>query len=354
MSTAPRDTRAVTSAAAGTGAAATAGPEGAPSLLPRVGRLLKRQAWVTGAWVLLGLLLILGVATHPTGFSSFDVQTLVLNSMPLAFAAMAQAVVVISGGIDLSVGAAMSVFNVASAKLMETASFREAILLSFALMAGGLVLGALNGILVVLSKVPDIVVTLATSFVLSGVALLILETPGGGAPLDYGNLVLGSVGTDWIPEGLLVLAGALLVFWLPLRLSRTGLAIYAVGSSRTAAFLSGVRVGWTRIAAYAMAGLFASLGGLALTATSSNGSPIAGNIYTLQSFAAIVLGGVLLAGGRGGLVGPVVAAFVLSEITAQLSYWEVEPNWAQVIQGAVVVVVVLIGGLALLLRGRRQ
>jgi ribose transport system permease protein len=103
-----------------------------------------------------------------------------------------------------------------------------------------------------------------------------------------------------------------------------------------------------------MAGLFASLGGLALTATSSNGSPIAGNIYTLQSFAAIVLGGVLLAGGRGGLVGPVVAAFVLSEITAQLSYWEVEPNWAQVIQGAVVVVVVLIGGLALLLRGRRQ
>jgi ribose transport system permease protein len=354
MSTAPRDTRTVRSAAAATGAAAAAPPPGTPPLLNRTGRFLRRQAWVTGAWVLLALLLILGVATHPTGFSAFDVQTLVLGSMPLAFAAMAQAVVVISGGIDLSVGAAMSVFNVASARLFETASFSQAVGLSFALMACGVLVGAANGVLVVLTRVPDIVVTLATSFVLAGVALLILNTPGGGAPLDYGNLVQGGVGTDWVPEGIVVLAAVLLVFWLPVRVSRAGLALYAIGSNRNAAFLSGVRVGWTRILAYALAGLFAALGGLALTATTANGNPIAGSIYTLQSFAAIVLGGVLLAGGRGGLVGPVVGAFALTQITSQLSYWQVEPNWAQVIQGAIVVVVVLIGGVALLWRERKR
>ena len=230
MSTTPRDPRPVRSAA--TGAAAAAAPAGAPPLLDRAGRYVRRQAWVTGAWVLLALLLILGVATHPTGFSSFDVQTLVLGSMPLAFAAMAQAVVVISGGIDLSVGAAMSVFNVASARLFENASFPQAVGLSFALMACGVLVGAGNGLLVVLTRVPDIVVTLATSFVLAGVALAILNTPGGGAPLDYGNLVQGGLGTDWLPEGVLVLAAVLLVFWLPLRLSRPGLALYAIGSSR--------------------------------------------------------------------------------------------------------------------------
>ena len=354
MSTAPKDTRAVGSAAAGTGAAAALPPPGAPSLVHRLGRYVRRQAWVTGAWVLLALILILGVATHPTGFSSFDVQTLVLGSAPLAFAAMAQSVVVISGGIDLSVGAAISVFNVASARLMETASFPQAIGISFALMVGGLLLGSMNGILVVVTRVPDIVVTLATSFVLSGIALLILGSPGGGAPLEYGNLVLGSVGTDWVPEGLVVIAAVLVLVWLPLRLSRPGLALYAIGSNRSAAFLSGVRVARTRVLSYAMAGFFAALGGLALTATTANGNPVAGSIYTLQSFAAVVLGGVLLSGGRGGLVGPVVAAFVLTQITSQLSYWQVEPNWAQVIQGAIVVGVVLIGGMAILLRGRRR
>src|SRR5262249_47279349 len=153
---------------------------------------------------------------------------------------------------------------------------------------------------------------------------------------------------------LVLIAAVLVLVWLPLRLSRPGLALYAIGSNRNAAFLSGVRVARTRVLSYAMAGFFAALGGLALTATTANGNPVAGSIYTLQSFAAVVLGGVLLSGGRGGLVGPVVAAFVLTQITSQFSYWQVEPNWAQVIQGAIVVGVVLIGGMAILLRGRRR
>jgi ribose transport system permease protein len=142
------------------------------------------------------------------------------------------------------------------------------------------------------------------------------------------------------------------VIWLPVKWSREGLALYAVGSNRNAAYLSGVRVSRTKIFSYSLAGLFAAFGGLALTATTANGSPIAGSIYTLQSFAAVVLGGVSLAGGRGGLVGPVAAAFILTQITSQLTYWNVDPAYSQVIQGAIVVGVVMIGGLALLRRRR--
>ncbi len=233
-------------------------------------------------------------------------------------------------------------------------TFRQAVGLSFALMACGVLVGAVTGLLVVLTRVPDIVVTLATSFVLAGVALAVLNTPGGGAPLDYGNLVQGGLGTDWLPEGVLVLAAVLLVFWLPLRLSRPGLALYAIGSNRNAAFLSGVRVGLD-----ADRGL-------------RDGRPVRlprrprpdrddghrrpdrrQHLHAAVGRRDRARRG---AAGRrrGGLVGPIVGAFVLTQITSQLSYWNVDPNWAQAIQGAVIVVVVMIGGMALPWRERSR
>ena len=100
------------------------------------------------------------------------------------------------------------------------------------------------------------------------------------------------------------------VIWIPLRRSVLGLSLYAIGSNRLAAFRSGVAVGRTKIIAYSLAGLFCAFGGLALTASTGIGSPVPG-AYTLHSVAAIVLGGVSLAGGRGGIVGPILAVFIL-------------------------------------------
>jgi ribose transport system permease protein len=349
MSTTPRDPRPVRSAA--TGAAAAAAPVGAPPLLDRAGRYVRRQAWVTGAWVLLALLLLLGVATHPTGFSSFDVQTLVLGSMPLAFAAMAQAVVVISGGIDLSVGAAMSVFNVASARLFENASFPQAVGLSFALIACGALVGACNGLLVVLTRVPDIVVTLAMSFVWAGSALLVLNRPGGGSSTWLKEIIKGSLGNEWIPKAAIVLIVVIAVIWIPLRRSKSGLRIYAVGSDRLAAFRSGVSVGRTKVLAYALLGLFAALGGLALTASTGIGTPVPGP-YTLLSVAAVVLGGVSLAGGRGGIVGPLIAVAILQLIRTDMTFLRFDPNLAVVVQGVILIGVVMVGSLVQLRRQR--
>jgi ribose transport system permease protein len=208
----------------------------------------------------------------------------------------------------------------------------------------GLVLGAINGGVVVITRVPDIVVTLAMSFVWAGIALLVLKTPGGASAVWLRDLVSGSLFSEWIPKAAVVLVIIVAAIWLPLRRSRLGLSIYAIGSNRLAAFRSGVAVNRTRIAAYALTGLFAALGGLSLTATTGIASPVPGP-YTLLSVAAIVLGGVSLAGGRGGVFGPIVAVVILQLIRTDMTFLNVNTNLAVVVQGLILIGVVMIGSL---------
>jgi ribose transport system permease protein len=287
-------------------------------------------------------------ALAPVAFTSFDLGSIVIGALPLAFAAMAQSVIVISGGIDLSLGVVVAVINVIAASLMENQSFGTALLIAAGLMVLGVLIGAINGGLVVLTGVPDIVVTLAMSFVWGGVALVIMRTPGGGAPDKYQSLGTGTFLSAWIPAGAVIVALVLAAVWLPLRWRRFGFAIYAIGSNRERAYLSGVNVAQTRVLAYAVGGFFAAMGGLAATATTGIGTPYAGNFITLNSVAAVVLGGVSLAGGKGGLVGPVAAAFCLTLVPSIMVFQGIDPNYGQVIQGALIVIVVMLGGLLLL------
>jgi ribose transport system permease protein len=312
-------------------------------------RIATRHGWTIGVAVLFALLLVVEANAAPA-FSSFDFQSLVIVALPLAFAAMAQAVIVISGGIDLSIGAQMALTNCIAAKLMLDQDMGTALLICVLVVLIGVVIGTLTGAAIVATGVPDIVVTLASSFIWAGVALLVLKTPGGGSPIEFQELSTLASLWEWIPNGLLILAGVYALFWLTLRRTRLGLAIYAVGSDREAAYLSGVKVARTRIAAYAVGGLFAAIGGLALTSTTGIGSPLSGDIYTLNSVAAVVLGGVALVGGKGGLIGPIIAAFIVSIVVAILVFWGVDSNYAQVIQGSLLVIVVMIGGLLLLRR----
>ncbi len=325
----------------------TAAPIQDPPRGVRVRRSLSRQAWTVGVAGILVILLIIEANVAPL-FTSFDVQSLVIAAMPLAFAAMAQSVVVISRGIDLSVGSVMALTNVTAAQLMvDQTSTGSALAISVLVLGVGLAIGTINGLAVVYSRVPDIVVTLALSFVWAGVALIIRETPGGGSPIGFQELSTGSDLSEWVPNGLLVLAAVYLVIWVPLRSRRLGLAMYAVGSDATAAGLSGVQVDRTRVLAYTFGGLFAAFGGLALTSTTGIGSPLSGEFYTLTSVAAVVIGGVSLAGGKGGLLGPIIAAFILSAAVTVLVFGGVDANYGQVIQGALIVLMVMLGGLLL-------
>jgi ribose transport system permease protein len=315
------------------------------------GRVVRRHAWTVGVLVLLGVLLWYQRDLNPN-WSSFDVQTLAIAAVPAAFAAMAQAVIIIGGGVDLSIGAQMALINVISARWMAHHGFGRALLLCFLLVLVGIGIGLLTGLIIGISGVPDIVVTLASSFVWSGVALLILGFPGGGAPTRFTNLAqVDTWGSEWIPASIVIMLVLLLVIWLPLRRSRFGLAIYAIGSSRSAAALSGVSIFRTRMLAYGVGGIFTACAGLAVTATTGTGDATAGgNYYTLNSVAAAVLGGVSLAGGIGGLIGPAIGACIFSLVPSILLLKNVDPNWAQVIQGSLLIGVVMVAGLVLVRR----
>ncbi len=317
----------------------------------RARRFLQRHLTLIAMPALVAVFLALTVAIHPD-FGAFDVQSLTLGALPLALAAAAQTVVVLSGGIDLSVGSLMAVANVLSANAMQHAGFGASLLIAALILLAGTAAGALNGLVLVVSRVPDVVVTLAGGFIWGGVALLIREQPGGGAPDGFLNLATGTLITTWLPNGLVLLAVVVAVIWLPVRASRLGLTLYAVGSDRTAAFRSGVNVDRTRFLAYVIAGLFSAVGGLALTMTTGIGSALAGTYYTLSGLAAVVIGGVSLTGGRGGIVGPVLAAFILTLIPTDLIFLNIDPNYGQVIQGTLIVLVVMAGGLATLLKQR--
>jgi ribose transport system permease protein len=141
------------------------------------------------------------------------------------------------------------------------------------------------------------------------------------------------------------------VIWLPIRRSRLGLSLYAIGSDPLAAYRSGVSVGRTKIFAYMLAGLFSALGGLALTASTGIGTPVPGP-YTLMSVAAVVLGGVSLAGGRGGVFGPVIAVVILQLLRTDMTFLNVDTNLATVVQGLILVGVVMVGSLLQMRRTR--
>jgi ribose transport system permease protein len=316
-------------------------------------RLARRHGWTVGAFVLLFVLALYWRSQTTVKWGPFDVQSLAIDALPLCFAACGQAIVILSGGIDLSVGSMMSLVNVVSARAMMHLSFRDALLVSILIVAGAALVGALTGLVIVVTRVADIIVTLAMLFVLAGAALAVLQVPGGGAPLRFQNLVtLDTFLTKWFPSAIAVLLVAYAVLWVTVRRTRLGLMLYATGSSRNAAYLAGVDVSRSRIIAYAYSGAFAALGGLALTGASGLGDPNSGTIYTLNSVAAVVLGGVSLLGGVGGLIGPIAAAFVLTLVKTIMILKGVDQNWAQVIQGALIVLVVMVGGLAVRQKGK--
>lgn len=311
---------------------------------------VRQNAWTLGLLAFLAFLFVFTKVIQPR-YGVPGIQGLAISVLPLALAAVAQAIVVISGGIDLSIGSMMALTNVVAASLMEDQSPEFAVVVVIATLLLGIVLGAVNGALVVLTRVPDIVVTLAMAFVWAGCALLVLKTPGGGSADWLKDLVLGSFLNEWIPKAAVVLVVIVVAIWVPVRRSRLGLQLFAIGSNQLAAFRSGVSVGRTKIVAYALGGLFAAFAGLSLTASTGVGTPVPGP-YTLQSVAAIVLGGVSLAGGRGGVFGPVVAVMILALIRTDMTFLNLNTNLATVAQGIILIAVVMVGTFIQLRRSR--
>lgn len=316
---------------------------------------LRRYGWTTGVWALLLALVAFYASTIPS-FGAFQIASIAKNSLPLVYLAIAQAVIVIAGGIDLGVGSMLILANAVAAQLMDGQPFAVSLIVAVGVILMGAAINAGVGWVISVSRVPDIVVTLATLFIISGFALVVLPSPGGGTSGEFRALFTGSTsgtGTNFWP--------ALIMMFLPMlvaarwmRHSRTGLSLYATGSDLTAAYLSGVNTTRARVIAYSLGGAFAALGGLASLAITGSGESrfATASNFTLRSVAAIVLGGVALTGGVGSLIGASAAGIMLFVLSPVLSAMGVDPNTAQVIQGALIVLVMMVAGILELRRQR--
>jgi ribose transport system permease protein len=281
-------------------------------------------------------------------FGAVGLENLARAALPFAFATAAMGVVVIVGGIDLSVASMMAVCSVTSAILMQSMGGIPALLITLGV---GAAMGAVNGGLVVTTRVPDIVVTLSMLYVWEGTALLILNSPGGSMVDWMQSSIAGSFILDGLPKALLLMGICIAIIWVPIQRSKLGLSIYATGSDESAAFRSGVRTGLTRVKAYALGGLFAAMGGISLAMLTGIGEPVPGP-YLMASVAAVVLGGVVLGGGRGGLLGPIIAVLILRIVRTILTLSAVDPNVTTIVEGTIMVGVVMMGAF-LAMRGGR-
>jgi len=304
--------------------------------------LLDRVDLVSVA-TLLVVLLVVYQLYDPTILSGSSVTILSAQFLPLVFAAAGQAIVMLGGGIDLSVGARISLVMVTFA---VTAGRGVILALLLALIVGALT-GAINGALVTFAGLPPIIVTLAASFLWAGVALTVLSQPGGSVP--HGLVDAYNRGWHEVSVPATVVAIALLG-WLAFRKTRFGLATYAVGGNPHGAFANGLRVRAVTIGAYALAGIFVGLAGVGLAVQTGSGDPTLGTPYTLNSIAAAVLGGISFFGGVGKMAGAVIGALVIGVLSNVLLFTGVSPFYQLVLQGAVLIVA--IGLRTLVTKGR--
>jgi ribose transport system permease protein len=315
----------------------------------RLASILVRYGPIAVPWLIL-VVLVLVYSSLETGVLTRDqLQIETAATLTLLLVATGQTIVILLGGIDLSVGGVVSVSTALAATKFGTGGDR---LLAWCVLIVlfGLGAGAVNGILIARLRLQPFIVTLATWSIWSGVALWLLPTEGGTIPQGFiswvNGTLLGLGAAVWLLIGLIA-------FWLWFKRTRLGVGIRATGSSETASFLSGVPTAATTVSAYALSGLFAALAGLFLTTQTASGSPTVGNDYILNSVAAVVIGGTSLFGGRGGLGGTIAGAFILTLIGDVIFSLNVESFWTPITAGVLLILAVLANSLTELY-ARRQ
>ena len=303
-----------------------------------------------GTLLALGIFVVMFViytSNHPAGFTANVVQTASNKGVLLAFIAMAQTLVVITAGIDLSVGMIFILTNCLASWLVVGTPM-ETTLGVIAVLLVGVLCGALNGAIVIYGRLQPIVATIATGAVYFGIALLLRPFPGGSVNEGLADALTGRL-FGVVPSSLVALVAIVLVIWVPFRRSVYGRAAYAAGSSEIAAYMSGVPIKRGKFLAYTLAGLLAAIGGLFLTFFTYTGEAAyaSGNAYTLFSIAAVVLGGVSLFGGRGSAIGAIFGAFAFRTIGDLLFVFDFDPLWQPLFQGVVLLLAVSLGAFAL-------
>jgi ribose transport system permease protein len=292
-------------------------------------------AMLLGSVILYCVIYYVTLQRFPGGF---ELTSTVNNTMPLVLAGVAQTLVVLTRGIDLSVGGIVDLTNALAAVNLGS-SVGSAVLWSVLILLVGTLCGLVNGLLVAIGRLQPILVTLATLSIYQGLAIRVLPQPGGQVPAAYTEVLANPMQ----PVSLLYLA-VLVLLWAVFRRTSLGVGIHAVGNDEQAAQSNGIDVRRTKILAYMLGGTFSAAAGLFLAATATAGDATAGNGYTLTSIVAVVLGGVSLFGGRGSASGTVMGALVTTMIVNILFFAHIDPLYQAFYEGLFLILAVLLAG----------
>lgn len=312
---------------------------------PRPGVARQARGWARSVdWsfgVPLAILLALAVAyllMQPTAFSMSTLASNLNDAMPLILVGAGQTMVIICGSIDISVGGVIALVNVLAATHLSGGA-PSLIAWSLVLLALGAAIGAFNGVLIGVGRLSPVIVTIATWSICSGIALFVLNSPGGNVAPAYQSFWSGSVG--WWPNALTLLL-VLLLLWALFQRTRAGVSLYATGSDAEAARLTGVPVWRIQALAFTLSGALSALAALFLVASQASGDATIGAPFILNSIAAVVIGGTPITGGRGGIARSAVGACIFIVVQDVIFAANVSSFLTPLVTGLILLAVVTI------------
>lgn len=295
--------------------------------------------------------LLVNFILQPNMFAGGTLNSNMRVFLPIILLSAGQAVVILGGGIDISVGAIVSIINTILATRVGLEGSLAAMWQYVALsLLVGVLAGAVNGFFVAHLRLQPIITTYATSFLYGGIALFILPNPGGGIPANIAELYRRTTPLG-LPLAFFVIA-ILLGVWAYLRSTRYGNYLYAVGGKAQAAYESAVPVTWVQFSTYVISGLMAAISGIAITMLSGSGNAEIGSAMTLNSITAVVIGGNALSGGVGGVAGPVMGAITLGLFQNIVSFARINTWWETLVKALIIVAALATPGIISLFRRR--
>jgi ribose transport system permease protein len=289
---------------------------------------IKKGPWVI--YTILGIFIVANLVFNPYFGTAYNVSNIINQCAALMLVSVGQTFVIIGGGFDFSVGGIVSLATCMLATLMKDNPFSYAVVIVLVVLMG-LLIGFINGTGVVLFRINPFIMTIGTMSIAKGVSFLFREYPGGYVPPSYMKAMTGTIG--FIPVPVILMLAAVLMGVVILRKTRFGRYVYAVGGDSESAKSFGLRVNAIKIATFVVSGLFAAISGLFMAARIASGDPRIGDSVPLDSITAVVLGGVIIGGGRGSLLGVVAGVFLIVILSNVLTLTDVSPYYQYIIKG---------------------
>lgn len=294
-----------------------------------------------GTIVALIILIVFVSVLNPAFLQVNNLLNLMRQLIINGFIALGMTFVILTGGIDLSVGSTLALTSAIFAGLLQGGM--PTILAILIALGLGLILGLVNGILITKGKLAPFIVTLATMTIFRGLTLVYMDgRPIAGPKDDFAFQFLGKGQFFGIPFQVILFIIAYLILWILLTKTSYGRKIYAVGGNEKASFISGIKIDKVKILVYVISALMAVLSGLVLTSRLNSAQPTAGSAYEMDAIAAVVLGGTSMTGGNGSLTGTLIGILILGVLNNGLNLLGVSSFYQQIVKGVVILIAVLI------------